>query len=325
MKIAAILQQGSPHHLDHLIPVCNLMQAPILVTDKESFKLAKKFYPDERIILTDDEEVEFPHKYEAIIHSFFYKKSFFDITGIRGVFVPHGNSDKGHHSILMEEFANQDISLIYGRKMRDFLKEKKVDTSRCIEIGNLRYEYYFGRKAFYDEIVEREIFSKLSSAKETILYAPTWQDWENSSSFFQTHEKLLTLLPTKFNLIIKIHPWTMHYFPGQILHLLERQEKDVLFLVDFPPIYPLLNRTDIYLGDYSSIGYDFLLFNRPLFFIDPLKRKKRDKGRFLHRCGIEVDNLDKIIQIIEEGKTKDFSSIRKKTYEYTFGSNRSGR
>ncbi|MBS0654086.1 MAG: CDP-glycerol glycerophosphotransferase family protein, partial [Verrucomicrobia bacterium] len=99
----------------------------------------------------------------------------------------------------------------------------------------------------------------------------------------------------------------------------------VLFLTDFPTIYPLLNRIDIYIGDMSSIGYDFLTFDRPLFFLNQNKRDPQsDLGLYLFRCGVEVlpEKYGQIYQIIQnflQFELRDFSKIRKEVYDYAFG------
>src|SRR5438105_1920604 len=57
---------------------------------------------------------------------------------------------------------------------------------------------------------------------------------------------------------------------------------NLLFITDFPLIYPLLAKTDIYLGDVSSIGYDFLFFQKPMFFFNPFSSKKSSPQHVMH-------------------------------------------
>ena len=108
--------------------------------------------------------------------------------------------------------------------------------------------------------------------------------------------------------------------------LVEKHQMDerICFIVDFPPIYPLLKAADLYIGDFSSIGYDFLSFNKPMFFLNQTRRDvKKDPGLFLYQCGIEItpDFYEKIYEIIQKELSQDqalFSDIRKKIDEYTF-------
>lgn len=84
-------------------------------------------------------------------------------------------------------------------------------------------------------------------------------------------------------------------------------------------------KTDIYLGDRSSIGYDFLAFDRPMFFMNQLKRDaKTDRNLFLFRCGVEImpEQYSKLFQLLEKHLPVDkerYGTIRSEVYHYTFG------
>jgi CDP-glycerol glycerophosphotransferase (TagB/SpsB family) len=209
----------------------------------------------------------------------------------------------------MEALEHDTTAWVYGQKMIDFLKEKKVFNHLDVTVlGNFRYAYYQKHRAFYDRLVSQAI----PTTKKVILYAPTWKDAENSSSFDEAFPILTKNLPPEYALVIKPHPnFSVVEAP---------QPPGVFFLRDFPPIYPLLNRTVIYIGDMSSIGYDFLTFNRPMVFLNPNRRDpKNDPGLFLHRCGITVnpENYDKIYDLLDD--QAQLSLVRKEVYEYTFG------
>ncbi len=210
--------------------------------------------------------------------------------------------------------------------MIHFLKQKNVFSSleKYVQTSNFRKEYYLEKKLFYDDLVEKKIFQKLSKINKTILYAPTWADAESSSSFAEGVSYLIEHLPTHLNLIIKPHPNLLLDSSGKNQEILTFYQNTprVLFLSDFPPIYPLLAITDYYVGDFSSIGYDFLFFNKPLFFLNQKKREaQKDQGLYLFRCGIEVqpENYKDLYSIIEKSSKNHSSLLCKETYEYTFG------
>ncbi len=136
---------------------------------------------------------------------------------------------------------------------------------------------------------------------------------------------LIEQLPDNFNLIIKPHPNLKWQRDGQADDLLSKyQDKpNLCILWEFPPIYPLLEIVDIYLGDMSSIGYDFLTFNRPMFFFNPNRRDVAlDEGLFLFRCGIEIrpDDYKDIFLCIAKGlqEERKFSKLRNEVYQYCF-------
>ncbi len=215
---------------------------------------------------------------------------------IRFVFVPHGNSDK---EALLNKPVDQDIDLVYGPQMHT----GKIGT-RVFEIGNLRLWFYKKHKEHFDQLAE----SFFSSGKKTVLYAPTWETKATNTSFFKNSDKIIEELNDSYNLLIKLHPLLEENNPAQFYQILGKYENHVQFILHFPAIYPLLEKTDIYLGDYSSIGYDFLAYDRPMFFLS--------EGGALQVCGERFNG-----SVVSN--QEDFSSVRKKMYKECFGKERS--
>ena len=138
---------------------------------------------------------------------------------------------------------------------------------------------------------------------------------------------MIDTLPENWNLIVKPHPNTLEK-PEKLERLIHQAESKphVLVLKTFPPIYPILDFVDTYLGDMSSIGYDFLSFKKPMFFLNQNKRDpQKDPGLYLFKCGhiIEPDDYRYIFSLIEENlptDEKQFQKIREEVYSYVFGS-----
>ena len=190
--------------------------------------------------------------------------------------------------------------------------------------GNYRYRYFKQHRDFYDQVIEKEI--RFAKKQPTILYAPTWLDLEESTTFFDAHEAILGKLPSEYNLIVKLHPRLELDDTAQYYHIVGKYESrpNILFLKDFPLVYPLLAHSDIYLGDTSSVGYDFLPFNRPMFFLNKYKRDPGiDPEAYLFRCGVDIapEQYGELYSIIEK-PTEDFTEIRQRVYQYAFGEER---
>lgn len=339
LRSAGLLYGPEAHHLDHLAVICALMQVPLLVTDEEIAREAIAYYPGLQVVQIDP--INLPNyaieHFEVLFYSIprlIFEEIFFFAQQMRGkkihtIWCPHGNSDKGYHSIFMEALELEEIALIYGSRMLQFLIQKGVfhQFKAHVITGNLRYGFYRKNKQFYDTLVEREIGRKLEPALKTLLYAPTWQDREHSSSFFDATPHLIGNLPENCNLIIKLHPNLLHQGESALERLLIRYEEHphVLFLSRFPPIYPLLNLVDVYIGDMSSIGYDFLPFNKPMFFLNQNNRNSAtDPGLYLFRCGVEVQkesypHFYSLMQKHLSSDTTQFTPIRKLVYDETFG------
>ncbi len=332
-KMAGLIYGPLEHHLDHLAVFCSLMKIPLILTEEELARDARLYYPDLQVIFIDATDAPFKitQLFETLFCSiprvnfdeiFFLAELVFK-KKIRTVWLPHGNSDKGHIEKWMEGLENEEIVLVYGPKMIDFLKKKKVFNKipYCISIGNYRLFYYQKYKKFYESIINKIV----SSSKKIILYAPTWKDCENSTSFFEILPHLIEQQHPDYFLLIKPHPNLLQDIRAEQLLLQYELHPNLLILRKFHPIYPLLKKTTIYLGDMSSIGYDFLFFNRPMFFLNPLRRELSDPGLFLHRCGYSItpERYGELFKLIEEkGEQLNLKKIRKETALYTFGSER---
>ena len=321
LKIAALIYGNQKHYLDHLAPLASLLGVPLVVTDFEIERLAKSYYPDLNLLYFDSVEMaeRVVTQFEVVISclpkdlfdSLFFITETLHQKHLMNVWCPHGNSDKGHSSYFMEGLSKERWAFVYGQKMIGFLKQKGAfeQLEKLFILGNYRYEYYLKHIEFYQKTLEEKL--PLNRERRTLLYAPTWDDDENSSSFEIAHSFLINAVPRDWNLIIKPHP-----------HLkcpLESSKENVIILKDFPPIYPLLQSIDVYLGDMSSIGYDFLTFRRPLFFYNPQNRDpKKDQGLYLAQCGTIIGENETPFNLIEKTDLSSFLKIQDHVYNKVF-------
>lgn len=327
MKAAGLIHGPQEHHLDHIAPLAILLGIPLIVTEPKLEQLSIKHYPG---LVTHC--FGYPELGETIVREYdlifsSLPKDLFDQIvfipqelhqkKVTNIWCPHGNSDKGHASYFMEGLCKETIALVYGNKMIEFLKEKGAYAQLFSApiVGNYRYEYYNSSAPFYKALVEQEISSKLKKGCPTVLYAPTWDDAERSSSFRETIDPLIKHLPNDWNLIVKPHPNTLEQLGP---HTTWPKQENLLFLQEFPSIYPLLDFCDVYLGDMSSVGYDFLAFQKPMFFLNPRGRDpKSDKGLFLHRCGETVEgDFSKIFSLKQ---SDHYKKIQRDVYAHVFG------
>ena len=335
---AGLIYGLSFHYIDHLAPLCEIMKVPLLVTEEEMQKTIFAFYPKLQVI-----HINYIHLPEYVVSNYkllfictprvlfdevFFFSQMMHRKKVHTIWCPHGNSDKGHKVPYMQGLGQEEALFVYGQKMVDFLQSKGVllENKSYLMVGNYRKEHYLQNQEFYDSLVRAVLSNKIDKRKKTIFYAPTWDDAEKSSSFQGALPSLIDSLCGEFNLLIKPHPNLLIDSAIENRRLIERYEKKegVFFLLEFPPIYPLLAAIDIYIGDFSSIGYDVLSFQKPMFFLNGQKREvQKDQGLYLYRCGIEVQQEDyvKMLSILHKELPVDqmlFSDIRKEVYEYTF-------
>lgn len=306
MKGAAF-SSGPSTYLDHLCPLTAELGLPMIVWDNNNFQACKIYYPQTAVIeITPCEATPsfFSEHFDLILHT----NQFWRITTseqallekkkpLKTVFCPHGNSDKKYSVSLSDYPISQEYALIYGDHMKDHLMKKGAfaKIAHPIITGNFRLAFYQKHRAFYQKLLHTRL-TKLDPKKKTIFYAPTWPDGENACSFFEESLQLAQSLHPHFNIIIKQHPFLEASQPAKAYYLKAQYEKlpSTVALDDFPVIYPILDFSDIYIGDFSSVGYDFLAFDKPMYFFNPEQLDPATcRGALLHTCGITIQGSDK--------------------------------
>ena len=337
LKCAALNFTFQPVFLDHLAPLCFIMKMPILLIEEEQKEQLRKYYPQIEYELipnyTDIDYFALAQKYDMFFQTNMWQeepiKLFAEAMNkkIRLVYLPHGNSDKGHRSdSFLQNLFKQDMVLLYGDHIIDRIK-RQDHWEKCppwVRIGNFRYQFYRHFKCFYDDIAKKEVFDRFPKQQKTILYAPSWLDPEGSTSFFKMAKKIAKQIPDDYNFILKCHPNLEEMHPHLYCSVIDefKDRENVLILTDFPLIYPLLAKTDIFLGDFSSVGYDFLSFGGPMFFFDVLgQRDLEDPSHQLHRVGKQIppEYYDRIFEFIRNHWDEKLILAQKQLYDFTFG------
>ncbi len=315
------------HLLDHIAPLASLKQMPLIVTEEECADLCAKYYPEVKVHLIPDLELrygEIAQQYDSLTQCRLWSPHLKELfrtcfaKNMELVFCPHGQSDKGFGAPVLSPYAHQDVVLLYGNLLKDMLNDLKIPLKNHAFIGNYRFAYYTQHKERLFKAAHTEIFSHLNPANKTLLYAPTWNDADEASSFFKHCEKILNDLPSHWNLLIKLHPLLEQRDPALFYRIaaLEQKKPNLLVVDKFPLIYPILETIDAYLGDYSSIGYDLLAFEKPMFFIE---QPHLPKAR-LHTCGHRIDPNTDLFETIEANLklSEDLKNKQKQLYAHAF-------
>ena len=311
-----ILPGNNLSYTDHVVPLCQIMGFPLLVTEPWVKQLVERFYPPMKVILAEPEDFDidpFLKEYDLFVYVDFFRRAsgcfqfqeYLSRRRVRSVMSLHGNPDKYWEMYWLEKLGDEDIILAYGPQLMELLQKKRIPKQPVVS-GNYRLEFYHEHASFFD--------SKLPFQKEkkTILYAPTWiapgrkVASSEYSTFFEVYKRVFETLSAGYQLIVKLHPFMVKMMPGEIERVIE-DYPHIEFLNDFPLIYPLLKQVDLYLGDYSSIGYDFLYYDRPLFFLET------DMPTALQKCGLKLRLED--LPVLEEKQNME----REKLYHHVFG------
>jgi hypothetical protein len=307
MQSAGLIYDDSRHYIDHLGPFCALHKWPLIVCEPIVEDLVKYYYPDLQVIRVNSWDLVFPSTLVTCDTKSLIESSLGVKIDSQVLWLPHGHSDKGWKESFFKALRGEKTALVYGQKMIDLIMEENISIP-MIQVGNFRWKYWMKHQSFYQKIIQKIVHPK----NKTYLYAPTWDDAENNSSFWQVFPSLAKEVPSNCHLIVKIHPNTYLQHFVEIEKIIGKfQRENICFLTDFPPIYPLLSICDAYIGDMSSIGYDFLKFNRPMFFLST-----HNKNFPLYSCGTII-HPEQISSLFHPQKDS-FKKIRKQIYDYTF-------
>ena len=309
------------HLLDHIAPLSAILKMPLIVTEEKNYALAKKYYPQVETRFIPDLEFNLSYlakNFDALFECRYWyphlKTLFQTLYGksMRLVFCPHGQSDKGYQHPTLAPYADQDAVLLYGDLLIEMLKELQVYPSiqnACVT-GNYRAYFYEKQGAFYKPFIDA---LNLEKKNKTLLYAPTWKDSDRSTSFFEKGRQVIDTLPKDWNLIVRVHPLLEQRDPGRYYSIAALVDKkpNARLIGEFPPVYPMLQKVDAYLGDASSVGYDFLYFQKPMFLF-PDDRKKR-----LTTCAKIIDSKKEIYSQLD--LSNPYKEKQKALYQYAFG------
>ncbi len=305
-----------PHHLDHLAPFAWKKKAPLWIEETHIAKLARHYYPDVEIIEKKFDFKEASEMADIIVVSTkaapIELKSIYSSMGNNSIiiaYLPHGQSDKGLNDPNLRSIEHTDLAYLYGKLQHQRVKEfGTINTINSIEFtGNFRLEYYKENKQRLDKITENEIFQSFDHSKKTLLYAPTW-----SHKGFIEHTQTLIENTTDYNLIIKLHPLIEKTHPAYacLFEGYNKTRQGLSILINFPLIYPILSRTDIYIGDESAIGYDFLYYKKPMFFLT-------EEETPLTQCGKKVSTVEKLMEELKHPE-QNFTSTQQAYYKNAF-------
>lgn len=320
------------HHLDHLAPLCELMGVSLVVPDESDAVLARMCYPWLQVTVDTPWLTPGALAGRVLYCSHLFTREFLrSVCGgpmpARVVFCPHGFSEKRQRWSAAAAF--QDVFLVHGQFGLDQLKDWGVfdQAERYVLISSLRYRHYLRHREFFDSLAAR-LAPQSPGGRRTILYAPTWNDALGSTSVFHMIRILVDHLPDGYDLLIKTHP-LLEQHPERLDAVLSatKAHSRVKVIRNNPLIYPWLARADVYIGDMSAVAYDFLVFDRPMYFLNQTYGGSADAAATrLFQCGTVVapDAYERIFHRLEseDQSNSQYSERRKALWSYVHDESR---
>ncbi|MFA9371497.1 MAG: CDP-glycerol glycerophosphotransferase family protein [Labilibaculum antarcticum] len=157
-------------------------------------------------------------------------------------------------------------------------------TEHFIDTGYPRNDVIVNPKKYKNSQINTDVaaINKVTEMRKkglkSILYAPTFRDTggDGISDKILDLEKLnLFALKNDYVFIFKLHPLPQY---KSVSDHFER----IIWYDNIKDVYPLLPSIDGMISDYSSIYMDYLLLNRPIFFLLYDREKYETKDRELH-------------------------------------------
>ncbi len=225
----------------------------------------------------------------------------------------HGMSDKPF--TYERDFRHYLLCLCAGQRQVDRLLCNRLNREmRWVNIGYPKFD----RPPRASEIFYND--------KRTLIYCPTWRKGGISSiEIFLDNNDLINQILKAYNLIVKPHPNIFNrerkfYDQGIVDRL--RQIPGIK-LVRSGNVMPLFARADLYIGDISASGYEWLYFNRPMIFLNPdpgILRPSSDfkSMTYLWQCGDVCDDIRQLKGMIDKNIHNDsHQGLREKIFRYS--------
>lgn len=191
--------------------------------------------------------------------------------------VPSQNLSLVYRQLMVREAAYWDYFLAQspwaGRTMsKAFGYEGDV-----IDIGYPRNSSLFGKVAKESRQITREFF-EIEENQTVILYAPTWRDNKKTSSGH--YEKVSYLdfgaLQKRFgsDVVVLARGHVNTSKSNKVL-----AGSNVIDVTKYPDLNDLINASDLMVGDYSSVMFDYVNTGKPILFLVPDLEQYSSKTR----------------------------------------------
>lgn len=216
------------------------------------------------------------------------------------------------HLIVNSDYTGQLYQHVFG-----------VDESKVYVTGIPRTDMLFDKEllalnqaGFFNEYKELK-------GKKLVLYAPTFRDNETDNPGMQLDIKQWEeRIDDDTVLMLRMHPYVADRYESSKVN-----SKKIINMSKYPNLNTLLSVSDILITDYSSIIFEYVVFDRPIiFFAYDLDKFENDDRGFYENYrdyvpGAVVKTTEELIEIIKN--KDDYHEKRKEffhqSYKYTDG------
>ncbi len=231
----------------------------------------------------------------------------------RAIQIFHGMSDKPF--TYERDFSDYRLCLCVGRRQVDRLLQTPANrTMRWSLIGYPKFDCPPTLPKLFD------------NGRKTIIYCPTWRKRGISSiEHFLNNLDVVDQIRQDYNLIVKPHPNIFNpnrpFYDPTIVARLQRIPD--IKLIRSGNVMPWFAQADLFIGDISASGYEWLYFDRPAVFLNPqpgLLRRSADvtSMTYLWQCGDVCDRMSDLKPLIDQNLQCDrYHDQRERVLHYS--------
>jgi hypothetical protein len=218
----------------------------------------------------------------------------------RAVQIFHGMSDKPF--TYERDFSDYLLCLCVGQRQVDRLRQTPCNqTLQWKLIGYPKFDHPPILPALFE------------NDKKTLIYSPTWRK-ENISSIeiFLDHPEIIEQLTQDYNLIVKPHPNIFNpdrqFYDPSIVDCLNQLPN--IHLIQSGNVMPWFAQADLFIGDISAAGYEWLYYDKPMVFLNPqpgILQASTDVASmtYLWQCGEVCNDMAQLKSLVDEGLRSD--------------------
>lgn len=200
------------------------------------------------------------------------------------------------------------LFFINRRRMENFIRVGAIDadSSAARLVGYPKLDCLVDGTLNRDDVLEQ---IGIDSSELTILYAPTWSPYSSLNAMGEDLVK--RLIASGYSVIVKLHdrsrdPQYKHSggidWAGRLGPILRAGGG---WLADDSDACPYLAAADVLITDHSSVGFEFLLLDRPIIRIDMPELIANtdvnpDYVALLQEASITVRNIDEAMTAVDK-------------------------
>lgn len=199
-----------------------------------------------------------------------------------------------------------------------YSKAFNVTKENVISTGMPRVDHLYNQE--YVKQTKEKLYKKYPNLqdKKIILYAPTFRGniIKGFSLIEFDDQKLISSLTDEYVLIYKHHPLIKNYQITNDERIIDLSHEET---------HDLFTITDVLISDYSSIVFDYSVFNKPIIsYIPDIDNYINDIGTFVPMELIPGDkcyNIDEVIKSINNVNNDGVKAFHDQFFKYNDGQN----